>query len=104
MIIDRYVRPANVCTSGIRDPILNEFDWMLEDAELFRLVRKDLAKHYKHTKRGRRSVGVEVVLRLIVLRRLKRWSIGRWSKKCVTIPAIGYGHGSMIHGYLTTRL
>jgi len=74
MIIDRYVRPENYSAASLSDPILQELDWILEDAELFRLVRRDLARHYKRCKVGRRPVPVEVTLRLIVLRRRKQWS------------------------------
>jgi transposase, IS5 family len=74
MIIDCYPRPANAETSNVSDPILQELDWILEDPELFRLVRRDLAKHYKPSKFGRRPEPVEVTLRLIVLRRRKQWS------------------------------
>jgi IS5 family transposase len=74
MIIDRYVRPENYSGASLSDPILQELDWILEDVELFRLVRRDLARHYKRSKRGRHPVPVEVTLRLIVLRRRKQWS------------------------------
>jgi IS5 family transposase len=74
MIIDRYVRSENMPVASISDPILQELDCILEDAELFRLVRRDLARHYKRSKRGRHPVPVEVTLRLIVLRRRKQWS------------------------------
>lgn len=74
MIIDRYVRPEGLPSSSLSDPILQEMDWILEDPELFRLVRGDLAKHYKKSKYGRPPVPVEVSLRLMVLRRRKQWS------------------------------
>jgi transposase, IS5 family len=74
MIIDRYVRPENIPVASLSDPILQELDWILEDAELFRLVRRDLGRHYKRSRRGRPPVPVEVTLRLIVLRRRKQWS------------------------------
>src|SRR5512132_3458409 len=74
MIIDRYVRPENYRAASLSDPILQELDWLLEDAELFRLVRRDLARHYQHSKRGRPAVPIEVTLRLMVLRRRKQWS------------------------------
>jgi hypothetical protein len=74
MIIDRYVQPENIPAASLSDPILQELDWILEDPELFRLVRRDLARHYKRSKRGRHPVPVEVTLRLVVLRRRKQWS------------------------------
>ena len=73
-ILDRYARPANVAPVSLSDPILQELDWILEDPELFRLVRCDLAQHYKRSKLGRHPVPIEVTLRLIVLRRQKQWS------------------------------
>lgn len=74
MIIDRYVRPEHRPVAPISDPILQELDRLLEDRELFRWVRRDLARHYERSKRGRPPVPVEVTLRLIILRRRKQWS------------------------------
>ncbi len=74
MIIARYVRPENFTAPSLSDPILQELDWILDDPKLFALVRHDLAQHYKHSKVGRRPIAVEVTLRLIVLRRRKKWS------------------------------
>ncbi len=74
MIIDRYVHPENWMAPTLSDPILQELDGLLEDTELFGLVRRDLARHYKRSKVGRHSVPVEVTLRMIVLRRRKKWS------------------------------
>lgn len=74
MIIDCYPCPANAEASNISDPILQELDRILEEPELIRLVRRDLAKHYKSSKLGRHQEPVEVTLRLIVLRRRKQCS------------------------------
>lgn len=74
MIIDRYVRPENYSAASLSDPILQELDWILEDPELFSLVRRDLARHYKRSRLGRHPIPVEVTLRLVVLRRRKQWS------------------------------
>ena len=74
MIIDRYAQAENIPAANVSDPILQELDWILEDPELFRLVRRDLARHYKRSQRGRPPVPVEVTLRLVVLRRRKQWS------------------------------
>lgn len=74
MIIDRYVRPENFTAHSLSDPILQELDWILDDPHLFALVRRDLAHHYQCSKAGRRPVPVEVTLRLIMLRRRKKWS------------------------------
>jgi transposase, IS5 family len=74
MIIDRYARPENFTARSLSDPILQELDWILDDPKLFALVRHDLVQHYQRSKAGRRPVPVEVTLRLIVLRRRKKWS------------------------------
>ena len=73
MIIDRYARPANIAEPTVSDPILQELNWILDDPYLFALVRRDLAKHYKASRKGRQPVPVEVTLRMIVLRRRKKW-------------------------------
>src|SRR6266542_2184976 len=74
MIIDRYARPVDIPTPVLTDPILNELDELLDDPVLFALVRNDLAHHYKATKCGHPPIPIEVTLRLIVLRRRKKWS------------------------------
>ena len=74
MIIDRYERAENWTAATLSDPILQELDELLEDAQLFSLVRRDLAQHYKRSTVGRPPVPVEVTLRLIVLRRRKQWT------------------------------
>jgi IS5 family transposase len=74
MIIDRYSRPANFPECQTSDPILQELDWILDDPILFDLVRHDFAQHYKPSCKGRRPIAVEVVWRMIVLRRRKKWT------------------------------
>lgn len=74
MIIDRYIRPANFPECKTSDPILQELDWILDDPVLFDLVRRDFARHYKPSRKGRRPIAVEVVLRMTVLRRRKKWT------------------------------
>jgi transposase, IS5 family len=61
---------------GLRfEPQLEQLDRLLEDDELFRLVRDDLARRHPHTRtRGRPSTPVEAVLRLLVVMRLYGWS------------------------------
>ena len=57
------------------DPILAQIDQQLEDEALYQLIRNDLAKRYPHTEQtGRNSTPVEVVLRMLAVRRLYRWS------------------------------
>lgn len=74
MIIDRYSRPANFPECKTSDPILQELDWILDDPALFDLVCHDFAQHYKPSRKGRRPIAVEVVLRMTVLRRRKKWT------------------------------
>src|SRR5262245_39189374 len=57
------------------EPELAQLDRLLDDDRLFQTVRADLARRYPHTAtRGRPSTPVEVVLRMLVVRRLYRWS------------------------------
>jgi IS5 family transposase len=74
MIIERYPRPANFPECQTSDPILQELDWILDDPVLFNLVRHDLAQHYKPSRKGRHPIAMEVVWRLTVLRRRKKWT------------------------------
>ncbi len=53
------------------DPELAELDQVLEDDELFQLVKQDMAQRYPQTLlTGRQSSPVEVVLRMLVVKRL----------------------------------
>src|SRR5438093_7676292 len=57
------------------DPELAQLDRLLDDDELFQRVRADLVRRRPHTAtRGRHSTPVEVLLRLLVVKRLYRWS------------------------------
>ncbi len=57
------------------DPELAQLDQLLEDDELFARVRADLVQRRPHTAtRGRHSTPVEVILRLLVVKRLYNWS------------------------------
>jgi transposase, IS5 family len=57
------------------DPVLAQLDHLLDDDALIQQVRGDLAnRHPLTTRRGRSSTPVEVVLRLLVVKRLYRWS------------------------------
>jgi transposase, IS5 family len=54
---------------------LKKIDAYLEDEKLYRLIRDDLAKRYPKTKEtGRHSTPVEVVLRMLVVKRLYGYS------------------------------
>jgi transposase, IS5 family len=57
------------------EPILAQLDQLLEDDGLFQRVKADLRRRAPHTAmRGRPSTPVEVILRLLVVKRLYRWS------------------------------
>ncbi len=57
------------------DPELAQLDQLLDDDELFQRVRADLARRRPQTvTRGRPSTLVEVILRLLILKRLYSWS------------------------------
>jgi transposase, IS5 family len=57
------------------DPILAKIDAQLEDDELYQLIRADLAKRRpKSLETGRNSTPVEVVLRMLVIKRLYQYS------------------------------
>ena len=54
---------------------LKKIDGYLEDEKLYRLIRDDLAKRYPKTKEtGRHSTPVEVLLRMLVVKRLYSYS------------------------------
>jgi IS5 family transposase len=57
------------------DPELVQLDRLLDDDILFQKVRADLVRRSPHTAtRGRYSTPVEVILRMLVVKRLYRWS------------------------------
>lgn len=57
------------------DPILAQIDQLLEDDALYQLIRNDLAKRFPHTEQtGRNSTPVEVILRMLAVKRLYRLS------------------------------
>lgn len=57
------------------DPILAKLDPLLDDDVVFQKLRADLARRYPLTlTHGRLSTPVEVILRLIVVKRLYSWS------------------------------
>src|SRR5271170_6911639 len=79
MLRNRYDRTdlfALVPQLGLRfEPQLEPLDRLLDDDELFDLVRGDLARRDPKTRsRGRPSTPVEVILRMLVVMRLYRWS------------------------------
>jgi IS5 family transposase len=57
------------------DPELAAIDRLLEDEVLYQLIKTDLAKHRPKTLlTGRKSTPVEVIIRLLAVKRLYRWS------------------------------
>jgi len=78
MIVDRYA-PVNrfemVPQRAMAfEPELRELDRLLEDAGLFQRVKADLCRRRPQSRtRGRHSPPVEVLLRLLVVKRLYRW-------------------------------
>ena len=57
------------------DPVLAEIDRLLDDEELYQLIRGDLARRFPKTEvTGRNSTPVEVILRMLAVRRLYRLS------------------------------
>jgi IS5 family transposase len=53
------------------DPILAQIDQLLEDEELYQLIRADLAERYPQTEvTGRKSTPVEVIIRILAVKRL----------------------------------
>jgi len=57
------------------DPILAEMDRLLDNEELYQLIRSDLAKRFPQTEvTGRNSTPVEVILRMLAVKRLYRLS------------------------------
>src|SRR3712207_384883 len=79
MIVDRY-EPVNLFELVPKlltdfEPELRELDHLLDDDGIFQCVKADLAQRYPHSlTRGRHSTPVEVVLRLLVVKRLYNWS------------------------------
>lgn len=79
MIVDRYP-PENlfaVVPKLVQDfePELRELDRLLDDDVLFQRVKADLSRRRPHSlTRGRHSTPVEVILRLLVIKRLYGWS------------------------------
>jgi len=60
------------------DPILAEIDRLLDDEELYQLIRNDLVRRYPQTEvTGRNSTPVEVVLRMLAVKRLYALSYER---------------------------
>jgi transposase, IS5 family len=65
------------------EPVLARLDTMLDDDHLFQAVKADLARRRPRTlETGRPSTPVEVILRLLIVRRLYGWSYAE-TEHCV---------------------
>jgi transposase, IS5 family len=79
MIVDRY-DPMNLFALVPQlnlelEPVLAELDGLLDDDALFQRVKADLARRAPQSlTRGRHSTPVEVILRMLVVRRLYDWT------------------------------
>jgi transposase, IS5 family len=79
MIVDRY-DPINLFKLVPKlklelEPELAQLDQLLDDDELFCLVKANLMKRYPNSARlGPHSTPVEVILRILVVKRLYGWS------------------------------
>jgi IS5 family transposase len=75
MLQDRYETDKlfdNILTlTNQMDPVLAQIDQLLEDEALYQLIRNDLAHRYPQTEQtGRNSTPVEVILRMLAVKRL----------------------------------
>jgi transposase, IS5 family len=79
MLRDRY-DPIDLFTliptiSLALEPVLAQLDQLLDDDLLFQRIKADLCRRAPHTTtRGRLSTPVEVILRMLVVKRLYGWS------------------------------
>lgn len=75
MLQDRYeidkLFTGILTLTNTMDPVLAQIDQLLDDEELYQLIRQDLAQRYAQTEQtGRNSTPVEVTLRMLAVRRL----------------------------------
>src|SRR6266536_5835066 len=79
MLVDRYENEdvfVRVPQMAERiDPVLKQWDRLLEDDELYQQIRADFGNRYRFTLvHGRHSTPVEVLLRMLILKHLYQWS------------------------------
>jgi transposase, IS5 family len=68
--IDKFFEDILKLTNQM-DPVLAKIDQLLDDEALYQLIRNDLAKRYPMTEQtGRNSTPVEVILRMLAVKRL----------------------------------
>jgi IS5 family transposase len=75
MLQDRYetdkIFESILKLTNEMDPVLAQIDVLLDDEELYQLIRSDFAQRYPLTEvTGRKSTPVEVVLRMLTVKRL----------------------------------
>jgi IS5 family transposase len=75
MLQDRYetdkLFDSILTLTNQMDPVLAQIDQLLEDEALYQLIRNDLARRYPFTEQtGRNSTPVEVILRILAVKRL----------------------------------
>lgn len=71
--VDLFAMVPGLCLQ--MEPVLAQLDRLLDDDELFSRLRAELARRHPHTRTlGRHSTPVEVILRMLVAKRLYGWS------------------------------
>lgn len=71
---DKYFEHILQLTNEM-DPVLVQIDQVLEDEALYQLIRSDFAQRHRMTEvTGRKSTPVEVLLRMLTVKRLYGWS------------------------------
>jgi len=75
MLQDRYEKDKffeHISEQTVQmDPVLAQIDELLDDEELYQLIRNDLANRYPKTEvTGRKSTPVEVILRMLTIKQL----------------------------------
>jgi IS5 family transposase len=75
MLQDRYetdkLFTSIMTLTNTMDPVLAEIDQLLDDEALYHVIRQDLARRYPQTEQtGRKSTPVEVILRMLSVKRL----------------------------------
>jgi IS5 family transposase len=75
--VDQFFLWVQSLTSEM-DPELSQIDVLLDDEPIFQMIKHDLSQRYPQTMQtGRPSTPVEVILRMLVVRRLYNWSYER---------------------------
>lgn len=79
MLRDRYEKDKFfmkiIRLTTVMEPVLAQIDQVLDDEDIFQMVKADLSKRYTLTMvTGRKSTPVEVILRMLVVKRLYGFS------------------------------